>query len=273
MTPDHRRAQLADFLKSRRARISPATVGLPEPRRKRTPGLRREDVAALSGLSATWYAWLEQGRDIHASDRVLEGLSHTLQLTPEERNYLFSLAQSRPAAPLPGRRPEVSQAVRRTLDALNLPAVVITSRWDVVHWNPMMARTIRDYSSLPPEDRNLLRILLARPEDRVDEADYEAMARRIVAKFRVDYSQAADDPAFEALVEELNKASATFRRLWREPEILARSEGVHIERSPEFGEICFEHASYVVEGQPALRVIIYAPHDEASARKLRALAA
>jgi hypothetical protein len=272
METANRRAQLAEFLKSRRARVTPGSVGLPESARRRTPGLRREDVAALAGLSATWYAWLEQGRDIHASDRVLEGLSDTLRLSPEERDYLFSLAQSRPAPLKRSRPPELPAAVRRTLESLNVPALVMTPRWDVIAWNAMMTRTIRDYGAMAPEERNLLRILLVTPEERVDEADYEAMARRIVAKFHVDYSQAGPDPAFEALVDELNAVSPAFRRLWRSPEILGRSEGVHLQRHPERGDIRLEHTSYVVEGAPLLRVVIYAPHDPESAAKLAALA-
>ena len=266
------RAQLSEFLKSCRARISPTTLGLPAAGRRRTPGLRREDVAALAGLSATWYTWLEQGRDVRASDRVLESLSRTLRLSTEERDYLFSLAQSRPAPLQPSRVEAVSPAVQRTLDALHVPALVITPRWDVVHWNRMVIKTFRDYSTMPPERRNLVRILLTSPEYQEDPVAYDAMARRVLSKLRVDYSQAGGDPGFEALIDELNEVCPAFHDLWLSPEIMGRSEGVHLLRHPQLGGITFEHTSYVVEGAPSLRVVIFAPHDADSAAKVIRLA-
>jgi transcriptional regulator with XRE-family HTH domain len=273
MTSATQRAQLSEFLKNCRARLQPAAVGLPQATRRRTPGLRREDVAALAGLSATWYTWLEQGRDVRASDRILESLSRTLRLSPEERDYLFSLAQSRPAPLQPSQAQEVPETVKRTLDALNVPAEVINPRWDVVYWNPMVKRCFRDYDALPPERRNLMRILMTSPEYQEDPVEYGAMARRIIAKLRVDYSQAAGDPSFDALIEELNEVSPMFRELWRSPEIRSRSEGVHLLRHPQLGGITFEHTSYVVEGVPSLRVVIFSPHDPESAAKIAQLAA
>ncbi|MEI9963981.1 MAG: helix-turn-helix transcriptional regulator [Caulobacteraceae bacterium] len=272
MTSTAQRAQLSEFLKSCRARLSPTSVGLPQPGRRRTPGLRREDVAALAGLSATWYTWLEQGRDVRASDRVLESLGRTLRLSAEERDYLFSLAQNRPAPLQSFRNETVPETVKRTLDALNVPAEVISPRWDVIYWNPMVKRCFRDYGALPPERRNLVRILMTSPEYQEDPIEYEAMARRIAAKLRVDYSQAPGDPAFDALIEEMCEVSPVFRGLWRSPEIRSRSEGVHLLKHPQLGGITFEHTSYVVEGAPTLRVVIFAPHDAESARKVAQLA-
>ena len=247
-------------------------MGLPPGGRRRTPGLRREDVAALAGLSATWYTWLEQGRDVRASDRVLESLSRTLRLSNDERDYLFSLAQNRPAPLQPARVEEVPDSVKRTLDALNMPAEVITPRWDVIYWNDMVTRCFRDYGKMAPEERNLIRILMTSPEYQEDPEAFLSMARRITAKLRVDYSQAAGDPSFDALIEEMSEASATFRELWRSPEIRTRSEGVHLLRHPQLGGITFEHTSYVVEGVPSLRVVIFAPHDAESARKITQIA-
>ena len=267
------RVQLSEFLKSCRARLPPAAVGLPHGGRRRTPGLRREDVAALAGLSATWYTWLEQGRDVRASDRILENLSRTLRLSAEERDYLFALAQNR-SAPLRAERvDEVPESVKRTLNALNVPAEVITPRWDVIYWNQMVKRCFRDYGALPPNRRNLFRILMTSPEYQEDPVEYEAMARRITAKLRVDYSQAAGDPAFDELIEEMSQVSPMFFQLWRSPEIRSRSEGVHLLKHPQLGGIMFEHTSYVVEGVPSLRVVIFAPHDAESAAKIAQIAA
>ncbi len=272
MTSATQRAQLSEFLKSCRGRLSPQVVGLPPGGRRRTPGLRREDVAALAGLSATWYTWLEQGRDVRASDRVLESLSRTLRLSTEERDYLFSLAQNRPAPLQAARVEELPDTVRRTLDALNVPAEVITPRWDVIYWNDMVRRCFRDYGKIEPDRRNLIRILMTSPEYQEDPEEFAAMARRITAKLRVDYSQAAGDSSFDALIEEMSEASPMFRELWRSPEIRTRSEGVHLLKHPQLGGITFEHTSYVVEGVPSLRVVIFAPHDAESARKVAQIA-
>ncbi len=160
----------------------------------------------------------------------------------------------------------------RTLDALNVPAEVITPRWDVVYWNSMVTRCFRDYAGIEPERRNLLRILMTSPEYQVDPEDFLSMARRITAKLRVDYSQASGDPSFDALIEEMSEVSPIFRELWRSPEIRTRSEGVHLLRHPQLGGITFEHTSYVVEGAPSLRVVLFAPHDAESARKVAQIA-
>lgn len=267
-----RSTQLSQFLKSCRARISPADVGLPEPDRRRTPGLRREDVAALSGVSVTWYTWLEQGREVRVSAAVLERISATLRLSSDEREYLFEMAQNRPPPLVPGHVEEVSPSVRRMLDALAIPALVMTMRWDVVAWNDMVTKCFRDYSALPPEQRNLLKILFTSPDYQTDAEEYEAMARRLLAKLRVDYSQFPEDPGLEALISELSDSCPIFRKLWGSPEVSGRSEGVNVIRHPRLGGISFEHTSYVPEGTPTLRVVIFAPKDADSAAKVERLA-
>ncbi len=272
MSGANQRAQLSEFLRSCRARLSPSEIGLPSGKRRRTPGLRREDVASLAGLSSTWYTWLEQGRNVRASDRVLEKLSQTLRLSATERDYLFLLAQNRPAPILGPPVAHVPDTVKRTLDALNVPAQMITPRWDVVFWNRMVKRCIRDYDAMPAERRNLFRILMTGPEYRENASEFETLARRIVAKLRVDYSQAANDPDFDALIREMSEVSPMFRALWRSPEVSDRSEGVHLLKHPQLGGITFEHTSYVVEGIPTLRVVIFAPYDAESARKVAQLA-
>jgi transcriptional regulator with XRE-family HTH domain len=274
MAADIQRIQLSEFLKGCRARLAPAQVGLPEPDRRRTPGLRREDVAVLVGVSVTWYTWLEQGREISVSADLLERISATLQLTPDEREYLFALVQGRAAPLLPGQsEEEVSPRVRRMVDAMSLPALVMTNRWDVVAWNQLVTRIFRDYSKLPVTERNLLKILLTSPEYQRDPAEYEAIARRVLAKFRVDYSQSVGDLAFEALIAELSEESEIFRRWWPTSEISARSEGINVVRHVQLGGITFEHSSYVPEGSRNLRVLIFVPHDEESAAKVARLVA
>jgi transcriptional regulator with XRE-family HTH domain len=267
---DARKTQLSEFLKSCRARVAPADVGLPEADRRRTPGLRREDVAALAGVSVTWYTWLEQGRDIQVSAAVLERISATLQLSQDEREYLFALVQHRPAPPLNWRDAEVSPALRRMIGTLSVPAIAMTARWDVVAWNRLSAEIFRDYDQIPPERRNLLRILLVDSPEYTDEPQiFEAMAQRVLAKFRVDYSQFSGEPDFEELIADLERNSEAFRRLWNSPEVVGRSEA--IVRHPQLGGITLEHTSYVPEGSPAMRLVIFAPYDAESAAKIAAM--
>lgn len=267
---DSRKRQLSEFLKSCRARVSPTDVGLPEADRRRTPGLRREDVAALAGVSVTWYTWLEQGRDIQVSAAVLERISSTLQLSQDEREYLFALVQHRPAPPLNWRDAEVTPALQRTIAALGVPAIVMTVRWDVVAWNSLAVRVFRDYSQIPAERRNLLRILLVDEQVYTQEPEvFDAMAHRVIAKFRVDYSPFTGDPDFEELITELTAQSETFRRHWNSADVVGRSEA--IVRHPQLGGVTLEHTSYVPEGNPGLRVVVYCPYDDESREKIEAL--
>lgn len=265
------RRQLSEFLKGCRARISPADLGLPDPRRRRTPGLRREDVAALAGVSVTWYTWLEQGRDIKVSAQVLEKISTTLRMSPDEREYLFALVQHRPAPPASALPLKAGDALKRMIDALDVPALVLNLRWDVVAWNQLVGRIFRDYAKLEPCGRNLLRILLTDPQYQQDPDDYEAIANRVLAKFRVDFSQAADDPDINTLVAELNQSCPMFRRLWGRTEVSNRSVGLNVVRHHNVGGITFEHSSYVPEGSPGLRVVIFVPHDDESRHKVASL--
>jgi hypothetical protein len=272
MATDFHRAQLSDFLKSCRARLSPGDVGLPDTGRRRTPGLRREDVAVLSGVSVTWYTWLEQGRDVRMSERMLDAISTSLRLSREERDYLFSLAQRRPPRREISPSVEVPGSVSRMIEALDVPALVMTMRWDVVGWNDMVTHTFRDYSTLAPSQRNLVRILLTWPEYQANAEEYDAIARRVLSKLRVDYSQAAGDPAFDALIAEMLEACPKFRKLWASTEISTRSEGLHVWRHPKVGEIEFEHTSYVIEGAPTLRLIVFVPGTTESAARLNEIA-
>ena len=269
--PTTQRRQLIDFLKGCRARLTPGQVGLPDTNRRRTPGLRREDVAALAGVSVTWYTWLEQGRDIQVSADVLERISSTLRMSADEREYLFALVQHRPAPPRPARTETVNPAIKRLLDALGVPACVFTARGDVFAWNQLAVKVVRDYGALPPERRNLLRILLVEDDAyRRDPELYEATARRLLAKFRIDYSQAPGDPAFEELIAELSASSPIFDRLWALAEVVGTHEA--IVTHPRAG-ITFEHSSYVPEGASKQRLIIFTPCNEASAAKVREAAA
>jgi transcriptional regulator with XRE-family HTH domain len=256
--------QRGEFLRSCRARIKPSDLGLPLPQRKRTEGLRREDVAALSGVSVSWYTWLEQGRDMRVSDEVLERISHTFRLSEDERVYLFSLVQHRPPRLHRDARFEAPPEIVRMINGVAAPAVVMNLRWDVLAWNPLNSMLFRDYEATPVSERNLAEILFTHPSSYEDPVELENMARRVLAKLRVDYSKSGDDPRFESLIRRLNTVSPLFRRVWRAPEINVRSYGIHRFRHPRFGELAFEHTSYVPDGHPTVRVVICMPNDAAT---------
>src|SRR3984957_10794745 len=258
------RAQLSEFLKSCRARREPASVGLVPAARRRSKGLRREDVAALAGLSATWYTWLEQGRNVHPSEQILERLSGALGLSAAERDYLFMLAQ-RPPPPLgPTHGEPLRPAVQRMLDAINVPALVHTRRWDVVAWNSVWSQCFPDFGARPPTDRNLLRILLTEADFQRSPDEQEDIARRILPTVRLDYTQAGDDPAFDELIEELSAACPIFDRLWHSPEISHFPEGIYTATYPGIGAIGFEHTAYSVAASPNLRLLMFCPAEAAS---------
>jgi transcriptional regulator with XRE-family HTH domain len=265
------RAQLSEFLKSCRARRDPTSVGLMPTARRRSKGLRREDVAALAGLSATWYTWLEQGRNVHPSEQILERLSGALGLSAAERDYLFMLAQRRPPRQAPNHGEPLRPAVQRMLDAVNVPALVHTRRWDVVAWNAVWTRCFPDFGQRPVDDRNLLRILLTATDFQRNPDEQEEIARRILPTVRLDYTQAGDDPAFDELIEELSAACPFFDRLWHSPEISHFPEGIYTATYPRVGPITFEHTAYSVASSPNLRLLMFSPADAQSAEKFSQL--
>lgn len=267
---DHQRSE---FLRRCRLRLKPEDVGLPQGRRSRTGGLRREDVAALSGVSASWYTWLEQGRDIRVSDAVLERVSEALRLTSDERTYLYSLVQHR----LPRLQQHddrvVPEDVLRMINALPSPAVVMNLRCDILAWNQANSQLYFDYGVLPPERRNLLDILLTMPVPNMTPAQLENAVRRLIGRLRFDFSKCADDPRFEALFKRLVTSSPLFARLWRVPDVALHAFGLHPVQHARFGLITFEHTSYVPDGHPNIRVVICTPENEAARRAVATVCA
>jgi len=258
--------QRAAFLRNCRARIKPEDVGLPPAQRTRTRGLRREDVAALSGVSASWYTWLEQGRPMRVSDEVLERLCQTFRLTEDERTYLFCLVQNRPPQVHADTLPEAPADIVRMLNAMSVPAIAMNLRWDVLAWNPLNSIFYRDYGLLPPNERNLLEILLTRPVRHMTPEQLEQTAERLIARLRYDYSRSTQDPKFEALVNRLNTRSPLFARLWRTPEFSLRGFGLHRFTHARYGRLVFEHTSVVPDGHPNIRIVVCTP-DNAAARR------
>jgi transcriptional regulator with XRE-family HTH domain len=251
------RNELSDFLKSRRAKLSPDDVGLPSGTRRRAPGLRREEVASLAGVGLTWYTWFEQGREIRVSPDFLENVSRALRLTGVERRHLFVLLnQDTTAASVPERK--VSPALQRMLDGMpSRPAYIRTARWDVIAWNKPAVRLFR-FHRLRPEERNLVRLMFVDPEFRTLVPNWPHAAPIMLAKFRSDYARYRGDPLMDALVSEMQQRSPEFRQLWRRHDVLNSGEGIktlHLKGKDQL----FEHTSFSVNGEPDLNLIVYAP--------------
>jgi transcriptional regulator with XRE-family HTH domain len=251
------RGELSDFLKSRRAKLSPEDVGLPNGTRRRAQGLRREEVASLAGVGLTWYTWFEQGRDIRVSPDFLENVSRALQLTGAERRHLFVLLkQDTTAASVPERK--VSPALQRMLDGMpSRPAYIRTARWDVIAWNKAAARLF-GFHRIRAAERNLVRLMFVDPEFRPMVPNWAAAAPIMLAKFRSDYARYRGDPLMDALVGEMQQRSPEFRQLWRRHDVMNSGEGIktlHIKGKDQL----FEHTSFAVNGEPDLNLIVYAP--------------
>jgi hypothetical protein len=252
------RQELSAFLKTRRARLAPAEVGLPSGNGRRTSGLRREDVAVLAGVGLTWYTWLEQGREIKVSTGFLENLARALRLSEAERAHLFTLAQRRPP-PLvtPTSPPKALEKVQAILDAIGSPAYARNSRFDVLAWNEANTRMFGDLTAIPADERNIIRRMFSYRHYRRTILNWEADARGLVAKFRLNYGQAAGATAFSSLVQEMIADSDDFRRMWAEHAVSDLGEGVTVYKSARHGTLVFQHSTLMPEALPELRVVVY----------------
>jgi transcriptional regulator with XRE-family HTH domain len=257
---ERRRAELADFLRRRRADLKPDDVGLPGGGRRRTPGLRREEVAQLAGVGATWYTWLEQGRDVRASQEVLESLARALQLTEVERSHLLLLGRGEEAPPVNPPAETASPALRRLIESLGPnPAFVLGRRWDYLAWNRAARAVICDFEQIPAPARNHLWLLFTDPTMRELMADWDASARICAAKFRVDHARHLGDPAFEEFVHALRQASRDFCRAWKRHEVATSGAGRKELRHPTAGSLIFEHAAFHPSDDPEQRLVLYTP--------------
>jgi transcriptional regulator with XRE-family HTH domain len=260
---------LGTYLKDRRAKLDPAAFGLP-PERRRTPGLRREEVAQRASISPTWYTWLEQGRGGAASADVLDRIARALMLTDVAREHLCLLGLGRP--PEVRYRPSegVTPRLQRVLDVLEpCPALIRTAIWDVVAWNRAATAILTDYGSLPPNQRNILRFIFLDPRVRAAQYDWESVARFVVASFRVDAVRAGAAAEVEALVDELCRLSPEFKAMWRDNDVRTHGDGVKHIRHPVLGPISFEYSAFAVDGRPDLSMVVYNPSTPADAEKIR----
>jgi transcriptional regulator with XRE-family HTH domain len=259
--PPKKRRELGDFLRAHRARLSPASLGLPTIGRRRTPGLRREEVAQACGMSPTWYTWLEQGRDIAASPPALSALARALQLTPAERAYLFELADRRDPT-LSSRAGEegmdVPPALARAIAAIDGPAYLLDSLWNARAWNRPAAALFVGWLD-GTSDRNLLRYVFLSPVARKIIPDWQARARRVLAEFRADSSRHLEDAELQALVEDLRGRSALFAQCWTEHAVVDRTGGERIFDHPREGRLSYQQIAFALANRPDFKLVMLVP--------------
>jgi transcriptional regulator with XRE-family HTH domain len=262
---------LGSYLRDRRARLDPAAFGF-SMRRRRTPGLRREEVAQRASVSATWYTWLEQGRGGAPSDEVLGRIASALMLTDVEREHLFLLGLGRPPEVHYRSDEEVGPRLQRVLDALEVsPSFVRTATWDIVAWNRAAAVVLVDYGALPKGERNVLRLMFLDPRVRAAQPDWPSVARFVIAAFRADVARAGAADSVAPLVAELRQVSPEFAAMWSEYDVRSHGEGTKTLRHAHAGLLALEYSAFAVDGRPDLKLVVYNPATAADADRIRAL--
>ncbi|MET3664254.1 helix-turn-helix transcriptional regulator [Caulobacter sp. 1776] len=261
------------YLRDRRIKLDAAALGFSGPRR-RTPGLRREEVAQRAHISATWYTWLEQGRGGAPSGDVLDRIARALLLTDVEREHLFLLGLGRPPEVRYRETEGVSPRLQRVLDALDpSPAMIKTLTWDIIAWNRAALAVFADYALLPPEERNILRRLFLDPRVRAINPDWDSVARFVVAAFRADVARAGAgaEASVNTLIDELSRGSPEFAALWADNDVRYHGEGLKRLHHPALGPIAFEYSAFAVDGRPDLGMIVYNPATPQDLDRVRAL--
>jgi len=262
---------LGAYLRERRTKLDPAALGFSTARR-RTRGLRREEVAQRASISPTWYTWLEQGRGGAPSTEVLDRLAQALLLTGLEREHLFLLALGHPPEAHYKKDEGVTPRLQRVIDALDpTPALIRTATWNVVAWNRAVTVMLADYASMPPEQRNILRYLFLDPRARAVQYDWESVARFVVGAFKVDAARAGAAKDVEPLIDDLSRASAEFSAMWRDNDIRSHGESVKRIRHPVLGPIEFEYSVFAVDGRSDLSMVIYNPVAQADVERIQRL--
>ncbi|MGY1812053.1 helix-turn-helix transcriptional regulator [Blastococcus sp. SYSU D00820] len=269
--PTPLRRELGEFLRSRRRQVDPATAGLPAVGARRVPGLRREEVALLSGVSHTWYTWLEQGRDIHPSRQVVDALARTLRMSAAEHEYVLRLTGHGSPAPAGGEA-GMPAHVQRLLDALDpSPAYAITASWAIVGWNAAYERFYPGVAAAAPGDRNLLWLVFTDPAVRALLDDWAADSRRFLTQFRAEVGARLQDPEVVALLARLEAASEHFRSGWASHDVDRFSSGERRFHHPVVGPLLLEHHQLTPADAPGVQVVVYtaAPGSETAERLLR----
>ncbi len=258
-----RRKELGAFLQTIRGRSQPADYGFPAGNRRRTAGLRREEMAQLIGISPTWYTWIEQGREVNISAEALARLAASLRLTRGERAYLFEIADRRDPQGHQTESDEVPPPLLDLLDDVRVPAYLMGHYWDMLGWNAAAAELFTGWLDTPRSagdpTPNLLRFVFQSPASRTLIADWEVRARRIAAEFRADCRHYLEEPGLQRLIEELSNASADFTRFWNQHDVLERQGGERRFLHPVRGDIRYQQATLRPDEHAHLKFVMLKP--------------
>lgn len=275
MNQQTRLQALSAFLKAQRAKLRPESAGFPAGTRRRTPGLRREEVAQLAGVSTTWYTWLEQGRDIQVSATVLDCVANALHLTPDERKYLFSLALEKSSGTnvLHEEPSPLSPPLLTILQELKYcPTIISDRKCRIVGWNAAASHVFIDFDRIPADQRNMIQLLFTRKELHRLAVNWEHFVRGFLAIFRSYYGQYVEDEWYDRFLEEMRQTSPEFSSLWEKTEVSSGPE-VRLEfRHAKAGKMLFHLSSLQILGASDLRCSIYTPvPDSQTEAKLKRL--
>ena len=264
MNDKNRLEALSVFLKAKRAQLKPESIGLPAGTRRRTPGLRREEVAQLAGVSTTWYTWLEQGRDIKVSASVLDCIATALQLSHDETDYLYNLALEGKSELKNLYNPtELSPALKRIVAELTYCPTIITDRHcHIVGWNDAAAHVFLDFEQVPNNERNLIRLLFTRKEFKALAVNWEHFVKGFLAIFRTYYGHYLGDEWYNEFIEEMSRTHQEFQELWQESQVSKAPEMIIEFRHAKAGNMLFNLTSLQVQGDMDLRCSIYTPVEE-----------
>jgi transcriptional regulator with XRE-family HTH domain len=266
-----RRRELGAFLRSRRERIRPEDVGLRSLRRRRTPGLRREEVAQLAGVGVTWYTWLEQGRDIRPSAQVLDAIARTMQFDAHEHSHLFTLAGVSTTT-IAEECLGLCHTVQPLIDQLEpFPAVAVSARLDLLAYNRVYASFFDDLETIPIEDRNMLWLAFTHPQWRAAIVDWDDVAGRMVAEYRAAMAEHLDEPAWKTLVARLHRASPEFTNVWERHDVQGVESRTKRAMHPTVGLLRLDYTNLWLGQQIGTRIIAFSPADERTRERLDAL--
>jgi transcriptional regulator with XRE-family HTH domain len=266
-----RRRELGSFLRNRRERLRPEQVGLPPSRRRRTPGLRREEVAQLAGVGVTWYTWLEQAREIKASLQVLDAIARTLQFDTHEHAHLFTLA-GLPTTSIADECDHMPPAGQLLVERLEpYPATVLNARWDLLAFNRTSASFFPNLESIPLEERNCLWLAFTNPEWRRTIVDWDDSVRRMVAEYRSAMAEHIDDPAWQSLIDRLHSVSPEFTTVWERHDVLGVTPASKRLRHPTAGLFKFVYTNLWLDHRPNTRIVVLTPSDSKTSERLEAL--
>jgi transcriptional regulator with XRE-family HTH domain len=272
MDESARRQALADFLRTRRERLQPAEVGLPARLRRRTPGLRREEVAELANVGVSWYTLLEQARDVRPSRSVLANIAQALHLTPAEEQHLFFLAQQEPTSAIAEEADQITPALQRVVEALDPhPAFAIGRRWDALAWNQAARLLFHFDDPCPPHAHNVIWRFFAR-EAQPHDPEWVRLAQNYAAAFRVAYVRYPADPAFQALLADLQRVSEHFCRWWEQQQVREMPDGTRTMTDPQVGELAFDHLTFLTPVAPDVHLKVFVALPETRFKLQRLLA-